>query len=91
MDRFLYTNCTPDPQPPLLCAVMRIKKETGTSILVPGDSDPTGVIRIEGDPERVQIAKKAVMDLANKMVRKSRRHASRSHSLAFTYCNIVSW
>ena len=46
----------------------RIKNETGTSINIPSDTDKSNVIRIEGSPDGVAAAKKAIMDMASKMV-----------------------
>ena len=48
----------------------RIKEETGVSIRVPPDNERSNVIRIEGSPEGVVTAKKELMEMSSKMVRK---------------------
>ncbi|XP_066928162.1 vigilin-like [Clytia hemisphaerica] len=45
----------------------RIKNETGTSINIPSDEEKSNVIRIEGSPDGVAAAKKAILDMASKM------------------------
>ena len=49
-------------------AVSRIKTETGTSIIIPSDTEKSDVIRIEGDPVGVKAAKTMLLELAAKMV-----------------------
>lgn len=46
----------------------RIKNETGTSINIPSDTDKSNIIRIEGSPDGVAAAKKAIMEMTSKMV-----------------------
>ena len=46
----------------------RIKNETGTSINIPSDDEKSNVIRIEGSPDGVAAAKKAILEMASKMV-----------------------
>lgn len=46
----------------------RIKTETGTSIIIPPDTERNDVIRIEGDPVGVKAAKNMLLELAGKMV-----------------------
>lgn len=46
----------------------RIKTETGTSIIIPPDTERNDVIRIEGDPVGVKAAKNMLLELASKMV-----------------------
>ena len=53
----------------LLLAVNKIKTETGTSIHIPSDGEPSDAIRIEGDPKGVAAAKAAILELAKKIVR----------------------
>lgn len=46
----------------------RIKTETGTSIIIPPDTEKNDCIRIEGDPMGVRAAKNMLLELAAKMV-----------------------
>jgi hypothetical protein len=58
-----------DPLPTNVpCPVSRIKTETGTSIIIPPDTERNDVIRIEGDPVGVKAAKNMLLELASKMV-----------------------
>lgn len=57
-----------DPLPVLAFAVSRIKTETGTSIIIPPDTERSDCIRIEGDPVGVKAAKNMLLELASKMV-----------------------
>lgn len=43
--------------------------ETGTSIIIPPDTEKSDFIRIEGDPVGVQAAKTMLLEMAAKMVR----------------------
>ena len=49
--------------------VTRIKEETKVSIKIPSDKEASNVIRIEGNPEGVAIAKKELLEMVHKMVR----------------------
>ncbi len=53
----------------LVCLVSRIKTETGTSIIIPPDTEKSDFIRIEGDPVGVKAAKTMLLDMAAKMVK----------------------
>ena len=46
----------------------RIKEETNVSIKIPSDKEPSNIIRIEGSPEGVAIAKKELLEMVHKMV-----------------------
>lgn len=48
-------------------SVNRIKVETGTSIIIPPDSEKSDIIRIEGDPMGVKAAKLMLLEMAAKM------------------------
>lgn len=39
------------------------------SVRIPQDSDRCGLVRIEGDPQGVQRARRELMDMAQRMVR----------------------
>ena len=56
---------------PSLHTVSRIKTETGTSIIIPPDTEKSDIIRIEGDPVGVKAAKNMLLEMATKMVRHS--------------------
>ena len=51
--------------------VSRIKTETGTSIIIPPDSEKSDFIRIEGDPMGVKAAKTMLLEMAAKMVKEN--------------------
>lgn len=38
---------------------------------IPQDSERCGLVRIEGDPQGVQLARKELMDMAQRMVRRT--------------------
>lgn len=48
--------------------VNRIKTETGTSIIIPPDTEKSDILRIEGDPMGVKAAKLMLLEMAAKMV-----------------------
>ena len=52
----------------MLCTVAKIKKETGVSIRIPSDDSNDGVVRIEGTPEGVALAKQQLIEMVEKMV-----------------------
>ncbi|XP_076856033.1 vigilin isoform X2 [Brachyhypopomus gauderio] len=47
--------------------INRIKEQYKVSIRIPQDSERCGLVRIEGDPEGVQLARKELMNLAQRM------------------------
>lgn len=47
--------------------INRIKAETGVQIIIPSDNENSNLIRIEGNPQGVQQAKKDLLDLVSKM------------------------
>ncbi|XP_055863477.1 vigilin-like [Biomphalaria glabrata] len=47
--------------------ISKIKQETGVSIRIPSDGDNSNIIRIEGDPQGVKIAKEQLLEMANRM------------------------
>ena len=49
-------------------SVSKIKKETGVSIKIPSDEEGSNIIRIEGEPNGVKIAKEQLLEMANRMV-----------------------
>ncbi len=51
-----------------IVVVNRIKTETGTSIIIPPDSEKNDTIRIEGDPMGVKAAKSMLLEMGAKMV-----------------------
>lgn len=53
--------------------VNRIKEQYKVSVRIPQDSERCGLVRIEGDPQGVQLARKELMDMAQRMVRRSIR------------------
>ncbi len=55
----------------VLFPVNRIKEQYKVSVRIPQDSERCGLVRIEGDPQGVQLARKELMDMAQRMVRRS--------------------
>lgn len=48
--------------------VNRIKDQYKVSVRIPPDSEKSNLIRIEGDPQGVQQAKRELLELASRMV-----------------------
>ena len=48
----------------------RIKTETGTSILIPSNNEHSNILRIEGSPKGVALAKQEILQMVKKLVRK---------------------
>ncbi|XP_066519973.1 vigilin isoform X1 [Hoplias malabaricus] len=47
--------------------INRIKEQYKVSVRIPQDSDRCGLVRIEGDPQGVQLARRELMDMAQRM------------------------
>lgn len=73
----------------IIILVSRIKTETGTSIIIPPDTERSNCIRIEGDPVGVKAAKNMLLELASKMVGYQRRvgiiHIHSPYKVILTY------
>lgn len=56
----------------LLCVLIvnRIKEQHKVSVRIPPDNEKSNLIRIEGDPQGVQLARKELLEMAARMVRK---------------------
>lgn len=54
----------------LYSSVNRIKDQYKVSVRIPPDSEKSNLIRIEGDPQGVQQAKRELLELASRMVRR---------------------
>lgn len=52
----------------LLLSVNRIKDQYKVSVRIPPDSEKSSLVRIEGDPQGVQQAKRELLELASRMV-----------------------
>ncbi|KAK2108059.1 hypothetical protein P7K49_013224 [Saguinus oedipus] len=52
--------------------VNRIKDQYKVSVRIPPDSEKSNLIRIEGDPQGVQQAKRELLELASRMARAPR-------------------
>jgi len=48
--------------------VNRIKTETGTSILIPSNNEKSNILRIEGSPKGVALAKAEILQMVKKLV-----------------------
>ena len=46
----------------------RIKTETGTSILIPSNNEHSNILRIEGSPKGVALAKEEILQMVKKLV-----------------------
>ncbi|XP_064184904.1 vigilin [Anguilla rostrata] len=47
--------------------INRIKEQYKVSVRIPQDSDRSGLVRIEGDPQGVQLARRELIDMAQRM------------------------
>ncbi|CAL1537044.1 unnamed protein product [Lymnaea stagnalis] len=47
--------------------ISKIKQETGVAIRIPPDGENSNIIRIEGEPQGVKIAKEQLLEMANRM------------------------
>ncbi|XP_012690927.2 vigilin isoform X4 [Clupea harengus] len=47
--------------------INRIKEQYKVSVRIPQDSDGSGLVRIEGDPQGVQLARRELMEMAQRM------------------------
>lgn len=57
------------PTPSPLTAVNRIKEQYKVSVRIPQDSERSGLVRIEGDPKGVQLARRELIEMVQRMVR----------------------
>lgn len=65
----------------MLCfSVNRIKEQYKVSVWIPQEPDRSGLVRIEGDPKGVQLARRELMEMAQRMVRTAGGGAILSHS-----------
>ena len=55
----------------LFLLVNRIKTETGTSILIPSNNEHSNILRIEGSPKGVALAKEEILQMVKKLVSRS--------------------
>ena len=55
----------------LFLPVNRIKTETGTSILIPSNNEHSNILRIEGSPKGVALAKEEILQMVKKLVSKT--------------------
>lgn len=61
-----------------LSLVNRIKTETGTSILIPSNNEKSNILRIEGSPKGVALAKAEILQMVKKLVSPSLGKVSKS-------------
>jgi len=47
--------------------ISKIKKDTGAAIKIPSDEEKSNIIRIEGDPNGVKLAKEQLLEMASRM------------------------
>lgn len=59
--------------------VMRIKTETGTSIIIPPNNVKSNCIRIEGSPQGVEVAKNEILMMAKKLENEKTRDVMIEH------------
>jgi polyribonucleotide nucleotidyltransferase len=59
--------------------ITRIKNETGVSIKIPSDGENSDIIRIEGEPAGVKIAKEQLMEMADRMENEKSRDVIIEH------------
>lgn len=53
---------------PSLPTVNRIKEQYKVSVRIPQDSERSGLVRIEGDPKGVQLARRELIEMVQRMV-----------------------
>lgn len=53
-----------------LTIVNRIKEQYKVSVRIPQDSERSGLVRIEGDPKGVQLARRELIEMVQRMVRR---------------------
>lgn len=53
-----------------LNTVNRIKEQYKVSVRIPQDSERSGLVRIEGDPKGVQLARRELIEMVQRMVRR---------------------
>lgn len=58
--------------------VNRIKEQYKVSVRIPQDSERSGLVRIEGDPKGVQLARRELIEMVQRMVSQSWRRFNRS-------------
>lgn len=51
-----------------LTTVNRIKEQYKVSVRIPQDSERSGLVRIEGDPKGVQLARRELIEMVQRMV-----------------------
>lgn len=51
-----------------LITVNRIKEQYKVSVRIPQDSERSGLVRIEGDPKGVQLARRELIEMVQRMV-----------------------
>ncbi|XP_005104751.1 vigilin [Aplysia californica] len=59
--------------------ITRIKQETGVSIKIPSDGENSNIIRIEGDPKGVKVAKEQLLEMATRMENEKSRDVLIEH------------
>ncbi|XP_032233771.2 vigilin-like [Nematostella vectensis] len=59
--------------------VNRIKTETGTSIIIPSNTEKSNTIRIEGSPQGVEVAKNEIMQMVKKLENEKTRDVLINH------------
>lgn len=52
-----------------LTSVNRIKEQYKVSVRIPQDSERSNLVRIEGDPKGVQLARRELLEMVQRMVR----------------------
>lgn len=52
-----------------LASVNRIKEQYKVSVRIPQDSERSNLVRIEGDPKGVQLARRELIEMVQRMVR----------------------
>lgn len=59
---------------PCITTVNRIKEQYKVSVRIAQDSERSGLVRIEGDPKGVQLARRELMEMVQRMVRMDSKH-----------------
>ena len=72
----------------LFFLVNRIKTETGTSILIPSNNEHSNILRIEGSPKGVALAKEEILQMVKKLVSRSSFCLKISSHMLPVLCNL---
>ncbi|KAJ0055554.1 hypothetical protein NL108_005379, partial [Boleophthalmus pectinirostris] len=72
--------------------INRIKEQYKVSVRIPQDSERSGLVRIEGDPKGVQLARRELIEMVQRMVRGLNRWSTyQSHTFCYKKCVLLNF